>query len=102
MWRRVVVGVLLMVLSACSDAPADDATGEQIFRQLCASCHARDLSGGIGPALGPGSEAVDLSDEFIADTIRQGRGSRMPAFSRTLSSEQIDRVVLYLREQQGG
>lgn len=102
MWRRVVVGVLLVVVSACTDAPAEDATGDEIFGQLCASCHARDLSGGIGPALGAGSEAVDLSDAFITDTIAQGRGSRMPAFSRTLSPEQIDRVVGYIREQQNG
>lgn len=102
MWRRVVVGVLLVVASACTDAPAEDATGEEIYRQSCASCHARDLSGGIGPALGAGSATVDLSDAFIAQTIAQGRGSRMPAFSRTLSTEQIDRVVGYIREQQGG
>lgn len=100
--RRLLLPILVSLLVACSGAPAEDATGEQIFSQLCASCHSRDLSGGIGPALGPGSHAAELSDEVIAQTIRQGRGSRMPAFSRTLSETQIERLVGFLRERQAG
>jgi mono/diheme cytochrome c family protein len=100
--RRVLVWCLLVATAACSGAPAEDATGSEIFAQVCASCHSRDLSGGIGPPLGSGSPAVDLSDELLAATIRQGKGSRMPAFSRTLSDAQIDRLVGYIREQQAG
>lgn len=87
-------------MAACSGAPAPDAGGEEIYRQLCASCHSRDLSGGVGPALGPGSEASLLDDGMLASTIAQGRGSRMPAFGETLDDSQITRVVAYLREQQ--
>jgi mono/diheme cytochrome c family protein len=100
--RRILLCCLVLALAACSDAPADDATGVEIFDQLCASCHGRDLSGGIGPALGPGSDSIELSDDVLAMTIRQGRGSRMPAFSRTLSPEQVATVVAYLRERQDG
>lgn len=100
--RRVSVLSLVVALAACSSAPAQDAGGEEIYRQLCASCHARDLSGGIGPALGAGSHAATLDDDVLAATIASGRGSRMPAFGRTLSSDQIDRVVGYLRERQAG
>lgn len=98
--RRTVVLLLAVVLAACSGAPAPDSSGEEIYRQLCASCHARDLSGGVGPALGPGSEASGLDDETLAATIAQGRGSRMPAFGQTLDEAQITRVVAYLRDQQ--
>ncbi len=98
--RRRLVSWLLVVLTACSGVPAEDATGAEIYRQMCASCHRADLSGRSGPALGPGSPAVDLPDEFLAGVIRHGRGSGMPAFSRTLSDDQIDRVVAFLRERQ--
>ncbi|HSJ28552.1 MAG TPA: cytochrome c [Acidimicrobiia bacterium] len=98
--RRALVWCLLVFLAACSGAPAEDATGREIFGQLCASCHDRDLSGGIGPPLGAGSPAVDLSDDLLSATIRQGKGSRMPAFSRTLSDAQIDRLIGFIREQQ--
>lgn len=102
MWRRLLTLGLVVVLAACSGAPAEDATGEEIYSQSCASCHSRDLSGGIGPALGPGSGAADLSDDVITQIISQGRGSRMPSFSRTLSEDQISRVVAFLRERQSG
>jgi mono/diheme cytochrome c family protein len=54
----------------------------------------------VGPALGPGSNAATQADEFIVLTVTRGRG-RMPSFGSTLTSEQIDRVVAFLREQQG-
>lgn len=100
--RRSLVWLLIVVISACTAAPADDASGQEIYGQLCASCHSRDLSGGVGPPLGPGSPAVELPDDLMAATIRQGKGSRMPAFSRTLSDSQIDRLVEFIRERQAG
>ncbi|MDX1447617.1 MAG: cytochrome c [Acidimicrobiia bacterium] len=100
--RRVVLLWLLAALVGCSGAPPSDATGEEIYLQLCASCHARDLSGGIGPALGPGSAAAELGDEMLVRSISEGRGSRMPAFGGTLDESQISRLVDFLRERQGG
>lgn len=91
---------LLLLLSACVGPPAADASGEEVYAQICARCHGSDLSGGVGPALGPGSNAATQADEFIVLTVTRGRG-RMPSFGSTLTSEQIDRVVAFLREQQG-
>lgn len=102
MWRRLVLAGVVAVLAGCSGTPAEDATGGDIYVQLCASCHARDLSGGVGPALGAGSGAVDLPEDVISQTISRGKGSGMPAFSRTLSDAQIERVVAFIREQQSG
>lgn len=98
--RRVVPLLLVAALTACSGAPSSDASGEEIYRQLCASCHARDLSGGVGPSLGPDSNATTLDDEVLAATIRDGRGSRMPAFGGTLDEAQLTRLIGYLRSQQ--
>lgn len=102
MWHRLLTLVLVVVLAACAGPPAEDATGEEIFMRSCASCHSRDLSGGIGPALGPGSGAAALSDDVITQIVTHGRGSRMPAFSSTLSEAQIGRVVDYIRQRQSG
>jgi mono/diheme cytochrome c family protein len=91
-----------LVVSACSlGGPPDDASGEEIYTELCTSCHGADLSGGVGPALGPGSNAEDESDEFLVFTITNGRG-RMPSFESTLNEEQVDRLVGYIREVQDG
>lgn len=94
------VAVALLVSSCSLGGPPDDATGEEIYAELCARCHGADLSGGVtGPALGPGSNAADEPDEFLEFTIMNGRG-RMPSFSSSLDDEQLDRLVGYIREVQ--
>jgi mono/diheme cytochrome c family protein len=100
--KRVVLALLASTLVACSiSEPPEDATGEEIYRSLCSNCHGDDLSGGVGPALGPGSFSSTQPDEFLVITIEHGRGS-MPSFSSTLDDEQVLRLVAYLREVQEG
>lgn len=97
--RLVPLLALILGLGACASTPGEQATGEQIYIDLCARCHSEDLSGGIGPALDAGSEAAERPDEYYRTTILRGRGS-MPAFDNSLTDEQVDRVIAYLREQQ--
>lgn len=102
MRRIVLLAVLAAMLTACGvGRPPADASGEQIYRLLCANCHGVDLEGRIGPALGPDTLAASQPDEFIVITVRHGRG-RMPSFSSSLSDDQIARLVAYIREVQAG
>lgn len=87
------------LLVACTGRPTDEATGEEIYQQLCSNCHAEDLSGGIGPALGPGSNSAEQPDDFLEIAILKGRGS-MPSFSSSLNTTQVKRLIGYLREVQ--
>lgn len=101
MKRLFAMGVVTMLSVACVGSPAPDATGEEIYLQLCSNCHGDQLQGGVGPELGPGSNAAAHPDEFLRITITRGRG-RMPSFSSTLSEGQVDRLIEYLREAQQG
>lgn len=93
--------LVALAASACVQRPPADASGRDIYAQVCARCHGADLSGGIGPALGPGSNAASQPDEFLTSAITDGRG-RMPSFAQTLTPEQIERVVAHLRDSQEG
>lgn len=98
--RFVAAGVILAVLVGCSPGgPAEDASGEEIYAELCSRCHGADLGGGIAPDLGPGSNSADEPDEFLEFSIMNGRG-RMPSFSSSLDDAQLDRLVGYIREVQ--
>jgi len=91
-----------LLLASCSvGRPPEDASGEEIYSQLCARCHGADLGGGIAPELGSGSNSADESDEFLEFTIMNGRG-RMPSFSSSLDEDQLDRLVVFMREVQSG
>lgn len=78
-------------------------TGENIYLTACANCHGVDGRGealkdrfGELPDLGAPEVQAKLTDEAIAETIRQGHG-RMPDFSVVLSDDQIRQLPPYLR-----
>ena len=93
--------MLILIGSGCSTDIALDADGQEIYSALCTRCHSSDLSGGVGPALGAGSDVANQPDTYLTQTITSGLG-RMPAFRSTLTSEQVQRVVDFLRTNQAG
>ncbi|HEX6946965.1 MAG TPA: cytochrome c [Acidimicrobiia bacterium] len=99
--RRIAILAVALVIAACGvERPPPDASGEEIYRSLCANCHGANLEGRIGPALGPASNAADQPDSFIETTVLHGRGS-MPSFRTVLDEAQVERLIGYLREVQG-
>ncbi|MDH3730744.1 MAG: c-type cytochrome [Acidimicrobiia bacterium] len=89
-------------------APTDDdepatvaptADGEELYASNCAVCHGVDLSGNVGPALGPGSDSSEESDTQLITTITNGSGN-MPPFSDQLSVTEVEGIVAYLRQVQ--
>jgi mono/diheme cytochrome c family protein len=98
-----------------SALPAN-ASGEQIFRQSCATCHSIDGTGSPQSVLGfqvplpNGHTLPDFNDcptntveplgDWVAVATRGGpiRGldRHMPAFGDALSPEQVEKVVRYL------
>ena len=94
--------LLVLVMAACGgpDLP-EDATGEEIYVQMCARCHGSDLRGGTGVALvGEDANSIDKPEAYFVQSIYAGIG-RMPAFRRTLSDDHILRVAQYIMRQQG-
>ena len=100
--RTLLITVLFaVVLVACGD-PLEGKFGEELYLQTCAHCHNFDLSGGTGPAIGPGSNAdLGLSDAQIREVIKVGPGA-MPGYEDRITEAQIDSLVGYLRLVQRG
>ncbi|HEX2420814.1 MAG TPA: cytochrome c [Acidimicrobiia bacterium] len=88
-----------LLLTSCVGRPPADASGAEIYEQVCSNCHASDLSGGIGPSIDAGSNTAMQDDAFLELTITRGRG-RMPSFQSTLSEEQVERLITYIRDRQ--
>lgn len=97
--KRLAPLLLILGLTACAPSVDSQATGEDIYLQLCARCHAEDLSGGIGPSLASGTPAANSPDAFMVTAVTRGRG-RMPSFGRTLDDGQVERLIAHIRELQ--
>lgn len=95
--RRLVAAFL--VTASCVGRPPEDASGADIYQQLCARCHGVELEGGTGPAMGPGSNSAAQPDSFLVSAITQGRG-RMPSFGTVLTAPQLERLIDFLRDSQ--
>ena len=87
----------LLVALALPAAPLlAGSDGSEIYRDLCASCHAETRLGGTGPALIPEALAR-LRGAKLTDIIAHGRvATQMPAFQHTLSEDDIAAVAAYI------
>jgi mono/diheme cytochrome c family protein len=98
-----VVAITIFVGAALSagfgQASSNDAAAT--YKTSCASCHGAD---GHGTAVGRSLHAADFhsaqvqdqTDTKLATVISQGRGN-MPPFGTSLSKDQIDALVKYIR-----
>ncbi|RAK60650.1 hypothetical protein DJ021_12940 [Phenylobacterium hankyongense] len=82
--------------------PAAAEAGRAVFESTCAACHGPGASGGRGPALNTGRFAHGGQDYEIFHTIQEGVPSAgMPSF-KALPTQDVWRVVSYLRSLSGG
>ena len=73
--------------------------GQETWEGVCAKCHGRRGEGGIGPAL---AGSVVLADpEAVEDLVRNGRRT-MPAVGSGWTSEQVEALTNYLKENPPG
>ncbi|RIK86521.1 MAG: hypothetical protein DCC67_02755 [Planctomycetota bacterium] len=87
------------------------ADGATLYGTFCAACHGQSGEGLRYPGMTPFPAIANAdflavaSDEFLAQTIREGRpGRRMPAWSAVeggLRPEEIDAIVGHLRRLAG-
>ena len=81
-----------------AETTAIDAS--KIFAERCSGCHGKNREGvsGLAPALTPERLAA-VSDTEIKETISGGRsGTVMPAFESTLSPEQINALLRFIKD----
>jgi len=90
-----------------TEAPAEEeevvvvVTGADLYEDNCSSCHGSSLEGGVGPRLDAGSESAEETDSRLTARIHDGKRA-MPAFGGSMTDEQIELIVEFLRESQNG
>ena len=73
--------------------------GKMLYQSRCKSCHGPEGKGGVPTNVKLAEVAGSLSDAELKEFIAQGQLSlRMPAFGKTLSGEELDDVIAYLRQ----
>jgi cytochrome c6 len=96
------VAVAMLWLSAPVATGRPVAQGGDLFKAKCAPCHGADASGNtvMGKKLNirdlHSAEVQGQSDAQLASIITKGKG-KMPAYGQSLSQEQIQQLVAFIR-----
>ena len=78
--------------------PSAAAEGRQLFVQYnCSGCHGGRAGGGMGPSLRTGQFTYGGTDTQLYATIFEGRPAGMPTWGAKLSSDQIWKLITYIR-----
>ena len=95
-------------IDAEPDSHGDPRLGKQWYDQICSTCHGVSgngyEAGGTGTAIGYPSFLNKVSDGFLRETIKNGRsntrmlGFQGPTAMANLSSQEIDDIIVYLRQ----
>lgn len=93
--------VFLFLLPLAALAQSVDAElGKATFRIYCSPCHGRNAEGGRGPDLTTGNFAAGDRDEDLVRVIENGiPGSEMRGYKVNIASENILRLVAYIRSR---
>ena len=105
----IVLGLVLAVVPGGSAEysnswSASVKSSAELFAKHCASCHGKDGRSKTFKAkfnhardLTDSAWQNDVSDERIFNSIMNGRGKKMPAYSKKLSQAEIDGLVNFVR-----
>jgi len=72
--------------------------GKLIFHYRCSRCHGSDGMGGIGPAILNRDFLTAAEDNFIKETVKQGR-SHTPMFKIDLSEHELTDLLTFMKTQ---
>jgi mono/diheme cytochrome c family protein len=94
----VVIGAIALTTSM--NANADDSAKQKpfdvkgTFRNICGFCH-EDYGRHAGK--GPQLMNSERSDAFMHNRIKNGKPGRMAAFGSIFSDQQIDQIIVFIR-----
>ena len=89
---------------AIAPIAAGERTSTALYAKNCASCHGKDgRSKTVKAKFNKARNLTEIgwqdavSDERIFNSIANGRGGKMPAFSKKMTEAEIDSLVLLVR-----
>jgi len=91
------------LLPAGAESRSDVQRGYDLFTRSCIACHSINLEGGaLGPELNIPKNITEYRDwsylvDFIKDPSSFRARSKMPDFKNSLTDQQIDEILHYLR-----
>jgi mono/diheme cytochrome c family protein len=88
---------LALVGAAPAGAEVEIKTDEDVKRFFATTCGYCHQGGGREAGRGPALMGTSRTDEYLINRIATGRQGKMPAYGQSLTLEQIEAIVRYIR-----
>jgi mono/diheme cytochrome c family protein len=86
-----------------SQNPQVTEQGQKLFEQICASCHAKDLSGATGFNLKDGEWVHGSAPSQILNNVKTGfLNAGMPGFKAVFNETELEAIVAYVLSKREG
>ncbi len=101
--RPILAWLLLLTFLVSVNCFADSTDAPALFKSKCAMCHGPDgtaqtsMAKTLGIKSYKSSDIQKQSDSDLKNAITNGKG-KMPQYGKSLTPEQIDALVKYVRE----
>jgi len=93
--------ILLMLIVYFTVFAQNQSEGRDLYMKYCATCHGKDMDGGMAKSLTDGIWQFGSEDSDIFNHIKNGIPKRgMPAFEASISDSHIDKVIAFVREEE--
>jgi mono/diheme cytochrome c family protein len=89
--------LLLLVAGAPTVSHAQQDPGKAAYTRVCQVCHGSEGRGDVGPSLVP----LDKEFDEVLAIVREGVGQMPPISAERVSSEDVTRIVEYLKSLKG-
>jgi glucose/arabinose dehydrogenase len=101
MIKLIGLSLGLMVIICFNIFAQNKAGGKDIYMKYCATCHGKDLNGGMAKSITDGIWQFGANDVEIFKHIEEGIPKRgMPGFKESLSEEDIEEIIVFLRQEE--
>jgi mono/diheme cytochrome c family protein len=94
----VLVASLGSAVSRAQAQTAEDLANfdvNKLFASTCGFCHS---DGGREAGKGPQLMGDQHDDDFLRNRIKNGKQGAMPAFGASFNEQQIDAIIIYIRD----
>lgn len=99
----IILSIVLVILIAFLTVFAQNQSeGKNLYMKYCATCHGKDMNGGMAKSLTDGIWQFGSKDSEIFDHIKEGIPERgMPAFKASISDSNIEKIIAFLKDLAG-
>jgi glucose/arabinose dehydrogenase len=101
LFKTIDLGMGLIIIFCFNLFAQNMLSGKDLYMKYCATCHGKDMDGGMAKSLTDGKWQFGATDAEIFNHIEEGIPKRgMPGFQVSMTEEDIEKIIVFIRKEE--